>query len=307
MSGKGIGKGSGRTGTMVLGFPENRVTAQALADALDVTCEVADLHRFPDGESRVRVPSPAAETVLVYRSLDDPDAKLVELLLAAAALRDNGARQVVLVAPYLAYMRQDMAFRPGEAVSQQVIGRLLATHLDGLITIDPHLHRISRLDEAVPGIPALSLSAASVLAQALDAAENPILIGPDSESAPWVKAIATPLGLEVLVGAKNRHGDRAVSIVVPGIEQVRGRVVVLVDDVIASGRTLAVAAQLLQQAGAARVEALATHCLASHQDLAAMEQAGISRIRATLSVDGPCASLPVAGLLADAIRHQGWA
>lgn len=69
----------------------------------------------------MRVPA-AAPVVILHRSLDDPDAKLVELLLAASAARELGARRVVLVAPYLAYMRQDQAFRAGEAVSQRVIG-----------------------------------------------------------------------------------------------------------------------------------------------------------------------------------------
>jgi len=255
----------------------------------------------------VRVPSPVAETVLLYRPLDNPNAKLVELILAAAAARDNGARRVVLVAPYLAYMRQDMAFHPGEAVSQQVIGRLIASHFDGLIAIDPHLHRIDRLDEAVRGIPALSLSAAPVLSAAIVTAERPVLIGPDSESRPWVEAIARPLGLDVLVGEKQRNGDRDVELVIAGIERVAGRPVVLVDDVISSGMTMIAAAGQSLLAGASGVEALAAHSLACAADLARMKAAGIDRIRTTRSVNGPTACLPVAALLADAIRAQGWA
>lgn len=289
----------------VLCFAEGREAAEDLAGELGIACHEVEVRSFPDGESLVRVPA-AAETVLLYRSLDNPNARLVELILAAAALRDGGAKRVVLVAPYLAYMRQDMAFRPGEAVSQQVIGRLIADHFDGLVTIDPHLHRISRLDEAVPGIPALSLSAAPALSAALAPDENPLLVGPDSESRPWVEAIASPLGLECLLGEKYRNGDREVRLAIDGVERAAGRTVVLVDDVISSGGTLIAAAGLLLQAGAARVEALATHCLAGADDLARLKAAGIGRVRATRTVEGPTACLPIAAILADAIRSQGW-
>jgi len=290
----------------VIGFPECRKQASALADQLGGAFDEVELHRFPDGESLVRVPATAG-TVLLYRSLDDPNAKLVELLLAASALRENGAQQVVLVAPYLAYMRQDIAFQPGEAVSQRVIGGLIAQRFDGLVTVDPHLHRIARLDEAVPGIPALALSAAPVLASAITDGEHPLLVGPDGESRQWVEAIAEPLRLEVLLGEKQRRGDRDVEIAIAGIEQAKGRPAVLVDDVISSGETLIVAARLLADAGASRVEALATHCLADAGVLARMKAAGIVRVRSTETAPGPTACLPIVALLAEAIRKQGWA
>ena len=76
-----------------------------------------------------------------------------------------GAQKILLVAPYLAYMRQDIAFHPGEIVSQKIIGRFLSELVDGLITVDPHLHRISRLDEAFPGPYAIALSGAPMLAE----------------------------------------------------------------------------------------------------------------------------------------------
>ena len=85
----------------------------------------------------------------MLRGLHQPNDKLVELLIAVPAARARGARQILLVCPYLAYMRQDMAFHPGEAVSQRHVGALLASQVDGLITVDPHLHRIASLDEVM--------------------------------------------------------------------------------------------------------------------------------------------------------------
>ena len=291
--------------TSVAAFEECLEPAQALARELGTACEPVAVHRFPDGESLVRVNGKAG-TAILYRSLDDPNAKIVELLLAASALRDGGARRVVLVTPYLAYMRQDVAFHPGEAVSQKVIGHLIAGHFDGLVTFDAHLHRIARLGEAVPGIAAINLSAAPVLSLAIEPAERPVLVGPDSESRQWVEAIASPHGLDVLVGEKHRQGDRDVEIAIPGIEGVAGRTAILVDDVISSGMTMIAAARLLREAGAAKVEALATHCLAGPDDLAAIRSAGVARIRSAQTVRNETACLPVAGLLAQAIREQGW-
>ncbi|HMO67898.1 MAG TPA: ribose-phosphate diphosphokinase, partial [Novosphingobium sp.] len=232
--------------TALFAFADGAGPAAGLADLCGIALHRVDLRRFPDGESLVRVTG-AADTALLFRSLDDPNAKLVELLLAASALRDGGARRVVLVAPYLAYMRQDMAFHPGEAVSQRVIGQLLADAFDGVVTVDPHLHRIASLGEAVPGIPALALSAAPAIAAAIASDLDPatLLVGPDSESRPWVESIARPLGLDVLVGEKVRHGDREVALGVPGCEAARGRPVMLVDDLISSGTTLVACARLL--------------------------------------------------------------
>jgi ribose-phosphate pyrophosphokinase len=110
----------------------------------------------------------------------------------------------------------------------------------------------------------------------------------------------------VLVGEKRRNGDRDVAVTIAGIERTAGRKVVLVDDVISSGMTLVSAAEQLVQAGAAGIEALATHCLASPPDIARMHAAGIARIRATDTVPGPLATLPLANLLADALRAQAW-
>jgi ribose-phosphate pyrophosphokinase len=289
----------------VFGFPECEVPAGRLARELGVPYREVAVRQFPDGESLVGVPKPP-EAAILYRSLDQPNGKIVELLLAASALRDNGARTIVLAVPYLAYMRQDTAFHAGEAVSQRVVGNLLAQCCDALLTVDAHLHRIRDLAAMMPGIEAVNVSAAPALSAALDTRDNPLLVGPDGESRQWVEAIARPRGLEFLLGRKRRFGDRVVDIVIDGVERAAGRSVVLVDDLVSSGETLKGAARLLREAGAARIEALVTHCLADAGDLGEIAHAGISSLRATDTVYGPTGSIHVAPLLAQQIVQRGW-
>ncbi len=90
---------------MLLGFDEYKEQAEALAEALGMPCRIVGKHRFPDGENKITLPSSLPEHVILCRSLDHPNEKLLELLLAAETARELGARVVTLVAPYLCYMR----------------------------------------------------------------------------------------------------------------------------------------------------------------------------------------------------------
>ena len=290
---------------IVLGFGDGMAAARRLGAVLNVSVHEVETHRFPDKECLIRVPA-SARTVILYRSLDDPDRKIIELLLAASAARDQGAERVILVAPYLAYMRQDRAFHAGEAVSQKVIGGLIAGHFDGLVTVDPHLHRISALSEVVTGIPAISLSAAPVLATLVDARDSPVVVGPDSESRQWTETIAAPLGLQTLVASKQRLGDRQVALAIPRMDQVKGRRAILVDDMISSGRTLVETARLLHSAGASSVEAIVTHCLANTEDLGFMNKNGIASISSSDSVDGTTSRVQLAPLICRALHQNGF-
>lgn len=287
-------------------FAESADQAQRLARLLGIDCQPVSVRSFPDGESLVQV-ADTGSTALLYRSLDAPNAKLVEVILAASALRDRGARQVVLVAPYLAYMRQDLAFRPGEAISQRVVGEIIASRFDGLVTVDPHLHRTPTLEAVAPGIRAVTVSAARTIADAIASSVTPdtLLVGPDSESRPWVEAVAAPLGLEVMIGEKQRHGDRNVELVLPDVARARGRPTLLIDDLISSGGTLLACAGQLREAGATSVAAVATHCLAGEADLAKLAAGGIAPVLATDTVPGSSARIPIAPALAAALRTSG--
>lgn len=285
----------------LLAFPDEAAPAGRLAQALGVNLGLIDIHRFPDGETLPTVPG-AERTTAIYRSLDRPDPKLMPLLLAADAARRAGAQRLVLVCPYLGYLRQDTIFAPGQPISRDVICSLLGRAFDRVVTVDAHLHRTKDLS-AVMGIRADDLSAAEPLADALKG-EAPMVIGPDSESAPWAQRIADRLGGELLVFEKARDGDRQVTLTAPDLSKVKGRRAVIVDDVASSGTTILAATDVLKQAGAASIEVGVVHALFTAEVGERMKAAGVSRIVSTDSVAHPTNAAPLAGILADALREE---
>lgn len=291
----------------LLSFPDGQTQAEALAEALGLTHVAIERHVFPDGESRLRLPPELPRRLILYRSLHYPNDKLVELQLVTAAARAAGVDHITLVAPYLCYMRQDTAFRPGEIVSQTHIGRWLAGQIDALITVDPHLHRVHALDEAVPVEAALSLSAAGLLGEHIAGqCEQPLLLGPDAESRQWLDQAARTAGAEAWLAHKQRKGDREVRIALPDTD-FNDREVVLVDDVASTGHTLAEAAAALYARGARRVDAALTHALFAGDALQRLQRAGIERIWSTDSIPHASNVIPLAPLLVEALRNHGLA
>ncbi|MBL8312280.1 MAG: ribose-phosphate diphosphokinase [Rubrivivax sp.] len=286
---------------MLLHFADQAPAARALAAVSGLEPVEVGRHRFPDGEVRIRLPARLPERVVVYRSLHDPNEKLVELLLTAHNARALGARHLTLVAPYLAYMRQDMAFTPGEAVSQRIVGQYLASLFEAAITVDPHLHRVDSLTEAIPIAQAVALSAAGALADHIVARrERPFLIGPDEESAQWVALAAARHGLDHAICRKVRRGDRDVSVELPPC-QLDGRQVVIIDDMGSTGHTLAAAARLALAAGAASIAAAVTHALFVPGAMETVRAAGVSELWSADSVGHASNAISLAPLLAAAL------
>ena len=294
------------TGTAIQSLPSAIADATRLAARLGVPAHEIALHRFPDGELSVTV-GPAAATTILYVPLDRPNDKLLAILFAAEALRRAGARRLVLVAPYLCYMRQDAAFHAGEAISQKAVGRLLAGAVDRVITVDAHLHRTKNIEAVFPGIEATDLSAMPAIADYLRAVgfdPATVVAGPDAESEPWVGDLARRLGLAHAVARKTRRGDRSVEIAFADAALFAGRSVLLVDDIVSSGGTLMTCAQALVAAGAGSVDAIITHALFPPALTSEFLRAGIRSIRSTNSVPHPTNAIALDAILADALQQE---
>ena len=287
---------------LVLAFPDYLQQAQRLALALGCQLQPVYLHQFPDGESLVRLPTNLPEHVIICRSLNQPNDKLIELLLCVKTARQQGVKRLTLVAPYLCYMRQDIANRPGEAVSQVIVGQMLAELFDDVISVDPHLHRISTLSQAIPIENAVSLSATNEICLFLQQQfDDAVLLGPDSESEQWVAAIAEKIGFDYSVAKKVRQGDTLVSMSLAEFD-FHSKPVVIIDDMASTGRTLAKATKLLFAAGAQQVSAIITHPLFCGDAEAHIMQAGVQKIWSTDSISHTSACIYLDKLLAQAIR-----
>lgn len=250
---------------------------------------------------------PVSPTTVIYASLNQPNDKLITLLFAAEALRRGGCKRIVLLSPYLCYMRQDAAFRDGDAISQKAIGRLLAGIVDRVITVDAHLHRTPDIAMVFPGIESVNLSAMPAIAEALritglDPAT--VVVGPDAESRPWVSDLAGRLGLSRAVARKIRRGNRSVEISFDEPSLIAGRPALMIDDIVSSGGTLIACAKALAAAGAATIDAIATHALFPAAHGRDMNLAGIRSIRSTHSVPHPTNAFILDDLYAAALRSE---
>ncbi|MFO1519849.1 MAG: ribose-phosphate pyrophosphokinase [bacterium] len=220
------------------------------------------LRSFPDGESYLRVQTEVrGKTVVIGADLRGPDGKFLPFYFLASLLRNLGAKKIVGVIPYLPYLRQDKRFQKGEAVTSRDFARLLSQALDGLVTVDPHLHRYKSLQE-VYSIPCRVVSAAPILSRwILAKVPRPFLIGPDSESEQWVKEVAAKAKAPYVVLEKIRKGDRKVEVSLPSVKKWRNRTPVIVDDIISTARTMIETVHQIRKAGMKAPVCLGVHAV----------------------------------------------
>jgi ribose-phosphate pyrophosphokinase len=245
---------------VILSLPGNEDFARGLADVGRYELGELQTRRFPDGETYVRIVSDVKDkAVHLVCTLARPDDNFLRLVFVADAARVLGAREVTLIAPYLAYMRQDRRFQSGEAVTSKTFARLVSLTFDRLVTVDPHLHRYPALS-ALYTIPAMALHAAPLLADWIRAqVDQPLIIGPDEESQQWVSDIARWIDAPYAVLRKIRHGDRSVDVELPDLSRWKSRYPVLVDDIASSGHTLTEAARKLPLLGFPRPVCAVVH------------------------------------------------
>lgn len=292
------------TARLLLPLPGAEGFAQQLARAGGFELAELATRRFPDGERYVRLGfNPLGRSVDIVADLSRADDQFLTLAFVSDTLRELGAAEIGLVAPYLGYMRQDARFEPGEAITSRTFARLVSGLVDRLVTVDPHLHRFSALDELY-AIPAITLHAAPLIGDWIAReVKRPLVIGPDSESEQWASDVAARAGAPYAVLSKQRFGDREVRVTTPDMTPYAGRQPVLIDDIASSGRTLVAASAALQAQGFAAPVCVVVHAIFGGDALARVSRAA-ARVVSTDTIEHPTNGISVAPLIARVLRGR---
>lgn len=283
-------------------FPGNEKLGKKIASSHRFEEGKVVFRRFPDGESFVRLLSDVRDKrVVMLCTLHQPDDQLMMLYFFSQLARQKGAKSVILVAPYLSYMRQDKAFHPGEAVTSNLFAQLLSDWVDALVTVDPHLHRHHRLSD-IYSIPTHVIQSESLIIPYIQKQVlNPVVIGPDEESKQWVATVAEKVGCPFAILRKERFGDQDVRISFPEASKFRHHTPVLVDDIISTGHTMLETARHLREHGIMPPVCIGVHAVFAGSAWQEMQQAGIQNIVTTNTIPHPTNELDVTAILVEGL------
>src|SRR3954470_14859562 len=285
----------------LIALPGGEPHARELATRLGARVIVPEVRQFPDGELYVRIGGELSRDVAIVGNLRGDNFMRVAFLAGTA--RDLGATRVGLIAPYLAYMRQDSVFNPGEGVTARYFARLVSSTVDWLVTVDPHLHRLDSL-AGVYTIPTTIARAAPAIARWITTeVQRPVLIGPDAESVQWVSAVAERCGAPFLILEKTRRGDRDVSITAPDGAW-NGHTPVVIDDIVSTGGTMIEATRQLRAAGAAPPMCVAIHAVFADALAESLLDAGARGIVTCDTIPHTTNRICIADSLADAVGQR---
>jgi ribose-phosphate pyrophosphokinase len=299
--------------TLILGFQDYLPQAEKLASCLSIPIKQVDLHQFPDGETKVTLPEKLPKNIIICRSLNQPNEKLIELIITASAARNQGVEYITLVAPYLCYMRQDKAFSTGEAISQKIVGKLLSEYFDSVITIDPHLHRIKNLTDAIPNTTAITLHATDAITHFLQSKfQQPIIIGPDEESEQWVKAIAAPHQWQYTIATKQRYSDTKVNVSFSSGDSpeqkklnLTAQDIIIVDDIASTGKTLEEAVIQIKKQNPNSISIIVTHAFFVDSAIQHLNRLGVNNIWSSDSIPHPSNAFSIINTVAIQLNKHG--
>jgi len=282
---------------MIIGGPASQLIAGRVAAILGETLALCDYKTFPDGESYTQVVTPLEDEVAIIQSTPT-DQDLVYLLQLLDVCRD---RKVSLVIPYFGYARQDKVFKPGEPITARAVATALNPFLkDGKVYL-VNIHAPSILSHFQ--CDAKNLDATSLLAERISSLclKDPVVISPDKGAMAMAKTAAVHLGAACDYLQKTRLSGTEVSMAPKEID-VRGRDVVIFDDMIATGGTMATAIALLRQQGARKVYLAAVHAVLTSSAILKLYRSGVEAVLATDTLDKGVSAVSVAPLIADALK-----
>jgi ribose-phosphate pyrophosphokinase len=282
--------------------------SQKISDSIGIPLGKLVVSRFPDGEIRVRILENVRgrDVFVIQPTVPSPNENLMELLLLIDALKRASAWRVTAVVPCYAYARQDRKDLPRVPISAKLVANLLmAAGADRLLTIDLHAGQIQGFFD----IPVDNLNAFPVFRDYIKEIQldNPIIVSPDVGAMKLASLFCTKLNLPLATVDKRRVGEYEVEATTV-IGDVKGRKVILVDDIVSTAGTLTEAARILKANGAEEIWAFVVHGILVEPAIERIKNALIERLVITDSVqnqlDDPNAKiavLSVAELLGKAI------
>lgn len=290
--------------TICFALPTNEDLTRQLAAKMNAEIGEAIIRHFPDGETYVRIVSDVKDRrVVMVCTLHKPDDKLLPLYFFSQTAKSLGAACTCLIAPYLAYMRQDKVFNAGEGITSEYFGKFISQFADSIVTVDPHLHRRTSLSE-IYAVPHSIVHAASALSKWItENVDHPLLVGPDSESEQWVKEVALQANAPFIVLEKVRHGDRNVEISVPHIDRFKNHTPVLVDDIISTAKTMIETINHLKRVGMRAPVCVGVHAVFADHAYEDLLKAGAAQVVTCNTICHESNKIDLTALLASSAKN----
>ncbi|MDW8048471.1 MAG: ribose-phosphate diphosphokinase [Nitrososphaerota archaeon] len=291
----------------IVGGPASTDLATKISLLLNAPLISVKMKRFPDGEFYFKFNEKIyGEDILIVQSLYPPqDAHLLELFLILHTARDLKAGSVSAFIPYLAYSRQDERYLDGECLSSGMIAETLEyLGVDTIYTIDIHNRKVLEMYK----IPIHNLSASVELAKYFNSKGlvNPLIIAPDDEELAIERAKNVAKSLKADYDFLKKKRDRFTGEITtyPKDFDVKGRDVIIIDDIISTGKTAANAAKILREQGARRVYVGVSHALLLGDAAKILVESGVNEIVGTDSVMNEYAKVSVAPIIVESLRGR---
>ena len=277
--------------------PSSQSVAAALAATGVGTLTTPTYEWFTDDETLLSVPEFDDEAAIIVGSTATNDAH-IELLQLQDAVREAGATDITTVIPYLGYARQDQAFKAGQPVSARAMAKVISTGTDRVIVVNPHEPAVTDFFT----VPTETIDAAAALADPLDDLSEPLFVAPDAGATSLATTTRDAYGRgDVDYFEKERDYDTGAVEVTPSNATVKGRDVVLVDDIIATGGTMSGAIDALHARDVGHVYACCVHPVLAGAARTKLAAAGVEAVIGTDTVERAVSDVSVAPAVADAL------
>ena len=289
---------------IVVPGPASQSLGNKIAESLNARIVPVNLKAFPDGEYCLRFEGDVAgEEVVVVQTTGPPqDTNIMQLLLMLDATKDLGAKKVTAVVPYLAFARQDKRFLAGEAISGETLVKLVeACGTDQFITVNIHAkNTLNKFRVPTKNLSAITLLAEHFKSQGLDGAFS---LSPDKGAIGLAEEANRVLGGGC--GWLRKERDRYTGEI--QVEEkslnVDGRDVIVFDDIISTGGTIARAIKMLKSQGARRVYAACAHPLLIGEAKTKILESGVEEIVGTDSIPSSGKTVSLAPLIVEALAR----